>query len=294
MTKRGFTLIELLVVIAIIAILAAILFPVFLNAKERGRQATCTSNLKQLTLAMFSYADDNDGFLPVSSRSRMANYTGRATIEWTGSTFDRGVAGGDTSIVPCDPRKGSLAIGGYARGIALFNCPSDMNIPCYYGGRRIGWMDKASWPKGATEYQASTLPAGFGVSYAVNEDLCDKQAAPFTVKLAAATAGRSGQIMVLIHEKRGTKAGLNGQNDGFFQWWSYASFDDPGDIHWEGTTCSFADGHTKWIPKKEILKIRGLHDTYAGGTTHRANTPCRCPWHRNSYYYGSASQTTTD
>src|SRR5436190_2980603 len=60
MKKQGFTLIELLVVIAIIAILAAILFPVFAQAREKARQATCTSNVKQLVTALNMYAQDND------------------------------------------------------------------------------------------------------------------------------------------------------------------------------------------------------------------------------------------
>src|SRR5256712_9936832 len=69
MPKRGFTLVELLVVIAIIAILAAILFPVFAHAREKARQTSCLSNLKQLGAAMLMYAQDYDErFCPVLAR----------------------------------------------------------------------------------------------------------------------------------------------------------------------------------------------------------------------------------
>jgi prepilin-type N-terminal cleavage/methylation domain-containing protein/prepilin-type processing-associated H-X9-DG protein len=62
--RSAFTLIELLVVIAIIAILAAILFPVFAQAREKARQTSCTSNLKQLGTAMMMYAQDYDESYP--------------------------------------------------------------------------------------------------------------------------------------------------------------------------------------------------------------------------------------
>jgi len=62
--RRGFTLIELLVVIAIIAILAAILFPVFAKAREKARQSSCLSNEKQIGLAILQYAQDYDERLP--------------------------------------------------------------------------------------------------------------------------------------------------------------------------------------------------------------------------------------
>ena len=63
--KKGFTLIELLVVIAIIAILAAILFPVFSKAREKARQTTCTSNQKQIALAVSMFVQENDETMPV-------------------------------------------------------------------------------------------------------------------------------------------------------------------------------------------------------------------------------------
>ncbi len=61
---KGFTLIELLVVIAIIAILAAILFPIFANAKDSGKRARCAANERQLVMSLFNYIDDNAGRLP--------------------------------------------------------------------------------------------------------------------------------------------------------------------------------------------------------------------------------------
>lgn len=65
--RTGFTLIELLVVIAIIAILAAILFPVFARARDKARQATCCSNVKQLMLGVIMYASDYDDIVPSTS-----------------------------------------------------------------------------------------------------------------------------------------------------------------------------------------------------------------------------------
>ncbi len=99
-TRAGFTLIELLVVIAIIAILAAILFPVFAQAREKARQASCQSNLKQLSTAFALYAVDYDGTYPAP----ITNYgspagsgsipptwvTGDPTAPATGTFVDKG------------------------------------------------------------------------------------------------------------------------------------------------------------------------------------------------------------
>lgn len=73
--KKGFTLIELLVVVSIIGTLAAILFPVFANARDRARQITCLSNVRQLSMAIFMYAQDYDEVL-ISSVHRIADEGG--------------------------------------------------------------------------------------------------------------------------------------------------------------------------------------------------------------------------
>jgi prepilin-type N-terminal cleavage/methylation domain-containing protein/prepilin-type processing-associated H-X9-DG protein len=82
--KRGFTLIELLVVIAIIAILAAILFPVFAKARGKARQVTCLSNMKQLGLAIIMYADDNDETFPPSYYYQNGANSDQGYVHWSG------------------------------------------------------------------------------------------------------------------------------------------------------------------------------------------------------------------
>ena len=73
--RMGFTLIELLVVVAIVAVITAILFPVFAAVRERGRRTVCQSNLKQLAIAMQEYVQDNDGIYPSSSNWGYAPYS---------------------------------------------------------------------------------------------------------------------------------------------------------------------------------------------------------------------------
>ena len=74
MRRSGFTLIELLVVIAIIAILAAILFPVFAKAREKARQSSCLSNLKQIALANLQYAQDYDERTVINRQGGTGSY----------------------------------------------------------------------------------------------------------------------------------------------------------------------------------------------------------------------------
>src|SRR5947209_1776288 len=124
--RHGFTLIELLVVVAIIAILAAILFPVFAQAREKARQTTCLSNLKQLGLGFRMYLQDNDDQFPgraggVDSSTARPDFSTTPNSHWGHWT-----CGQQVSLTnPCKVEDG--AIFPYVKNVAVFRCPSDVN-----------------------------------------------------------------------------------------------------------------------------------------------------------------------
>jgi len=140
--RRGFTLIELLVVIAIIAILAAILFPVFAKAREKARQSSCLSNLKQIGLAFMQYAQDYDERLPTDW------ITLPGGTPWT------------------DRYSWRAMISPYMKNTQIFSCPSDSYtysgalagqcqngegiIPGSYGDNTVHWASAAPHPPGTT------------------------------------------------------------------------------------------------------------------------------------------------
>lgn len=128
MPRKGFTLIELLVVIATIAILAAILFPVFARAREKARQTSCLSNIKQLGLAWLQYAQDYDGETvpvqigPVAAYTLPSGTAGSGYIYWP------------TLLYP------------YTQNVQVYNCPSnsyawqgESTTASSYGYLSINW-----------------------------------------------------------------------------------------------------------------------------------------------------------
>ncbi|NPV46720.1 MAG: DUF1559 domain-containing protein [Armatimonadetes bacterium] len=114
MKRRGFTLIELLVVIAIIAILAAILFPVFAKAREKARQASCSSNCRQLGIALTMYIQDYDEEL-------MQACYGGACWCYTNPLYP------------------------YVKNAQIFQCPSYLHDQPDPGCCASGWMPYPAW-----------------------------------------------------------------------------------------------------------------------------------------------------
>jgi len=150
---RGFTLIELLVVIAIIAILAAILFPVFAQAKAAAKKTVCISNFKQIGLACMMYANDVDDVLPMDQYWVATPPT--LQVRWEAMVYPYMKNGG--TFQDNNPDKGRATGGG-----GVYNCPSfpspqlsqyGLHVNLAPDGASCPWT---AWYNGATPTVSST------------------------------------------------------------------------------------------------------------------------------------------
>lgn len=156
----GFTLIELLVVIAIIAILAAILFPVFARAREQARKTVCVSNVKQLGLAWTMYMQDYDEKYPPSNTTTVV--AGGPAPEWEVQ------APGPFPCKPCRVRRISdkkpydptIFAMPYVKSKDMFKCPSDNGIPTSIPDEPI--KGKKVWEGEGTSYCLNTVLTRIG------------------------------------------------------------------------------------------------------------------------------------
>jgi prepilin-type N-terminal cleavage/methylation domain-containing protein/prepilin-type processing-associated H-X9-DG protein len=151
-TIRGFTLIELLVVIAIIAILAAILFPVFAQARESARAISCLSNMRQIGLGLRMYSQDNDEIFP-------SNRMGYTTIgDQTADPLYEGGFNWRNAIQP------------YLKNKGILSCPSN---PAARPGGLGGFPpeDSTKWNNNAEGYaneKDTTMPIGYAMNSGAN------------------------------------------------------------------------------------------------------------------------------
>ena len=273
--RRGFTLIELLVVIAIIAILAAILFPVFAQAREKARQTSCLSNTKQAGLAVIQYVQDYDEHLPnayagtagIGTVGNVSSGIGCPTSSGT-RTGGVGKLGGwtyfcdgasGTTLTDFDPAQAS--INPYAKNSQMFVCPSDSS------------GQKNSYAMNALVFNTTQ----------------DANVAGLFDGIALASFRGPASTILMGEEEDGFGKGTN---DGYFTpsrqgAWSNDSTDgaatNVGDMgtdaagtsparHSGGACYALADGHSKWFKPTQIKPVFTTGANY-DLTHHDANAP---------------------
>ncbi len=271
---RAFTLIELLVVIAIIAILAAILFPVFAQAREKARQTACLSNLKQMGNAVMMYAQDNDEILPATG------WQGPCTDPQTLKTNDANFFGFYSF---------PLAIQPYVKNYGVLVCPSDTsgqggfnktNSTCYESqlvqmkvpGAYVGM-------KSVKNAMRDVLP----LSYAGNYILCKSYSdLPGSVTNPKEKRGTPLEMASLADIKSPasvfylTDVGSSGDFAGWYIAPGYGNSKtgkgrwEQGGRHAGGRNWIFCDGHAKWSKDPDFntadmvdaYRRRGIYTDY--------------------------------
>ena len=248
-SQRGFTLIELLVVIAIIAILAAILFPVFATAREKARQTSCASNQKQLGTAFLQYAQDFDEMLPLGS-------------VWSGSTYDGEGWGGRLNT--------------YVKSPQTFQCPDDVSSATGPGGAipvsycynmDLAFVNGSSYPGPGGALGKLTAPAktvlltelrgAYAYVYPVASEPLSGTNEPYSPASCGSWGlfSASGSTPTLL-----VTGALGGRarNAG-----SYIASDTTG-RHNNGTNYLLCDGHVKWLTGTNVSSgLNALQSTNA-------------------------------
>ena len=227
----GFTLIELLVVIAIIAILAAILFPVFAQARDKARQTSCLSNMRQISMALAMYRSDQDETQPESSPDTNLNALDTCEYSYTWRAC----------ILP------------YAKNNQIFVCPS--------APERNGFVtDKIRAPMSPKPDFCST--GGYGCLETYAQMGLGSFATTGTPRIyEASVEDVSGTIAIL------ETAGPLGADRGPEVYWPDIA-SQPTDISWmakrhaDGLNCIFWDGHTKWMKREQIGARRPDNGVY--------------------------------
>lgn len=275
--RSGFTLIELLVVIAIIAILAAILFPVFAKARAKARQASGASNQKQLALAFLSYTQDYDEkFPPVIGQATVG--TSVYNAHW-GADYLTATSGGSTVPGLLQP---------YIKNAGILNDPSgprgNANVDYMYNDLLAAKSQAALAAVASTvltcdgtgtdprAVTGATLPAGSAAT---------SPAATQYNAMSRAGAGHSIAPSSATSPNKATSFDSTGQTR------DVARFDDV-TRHSDGGNFAFADGHVKW------LKVTTVNASYVPTGSSAATLPAQNngAWSK-TVYFPSQDNTST-
>ncbi|HEX2999380.1 MAG TPA: DUF1559 domain-containing protein [Armatimonadota bacterium] len=217
---KGFTLIELLVVIAIIAILAAILFPVFARARENARKATCMSNLKQLGTAFTMYAQDYDECWPICS------YYDCFT---TGNAWVPGSLPWPFTLQP------------YLKNRGVLVCPSDGEKACMTKDIYVPMMTVAGYAPASASF--ADMAAAFPLSYASNYLIHATTGNGQVVNNSMAAIQSASKTFLISEFGKGSYA--------YSVWYMHPGYGagarwEAGARHMDGRNWLFCDGHVKW------------------------------------------------
>ncbi len=277
---NGFTLIELLVVIAIIAILAAILFPVFAQAREKARQITCVSNQKQLGLAFLQYIQDNDETFPMDQY-----YDQYAQpVDWTtailpyvknGTSVTETFAGGATAT--------------YAYGVGgVWSCPDfpsnqsstyGVNLQlCQQGQGTYNYTTGHPGALNTAKISQVTTPADTILLCEKGQAPSDAYTSPFFDPTEMNFTNPIGPVV------NGVPTGQDSHNEAQYDFdcaigstasncatYGTSPSDMPRFRHTKGTNCLFTDGHVKSVRAYQIdwyknVYIQGLYENMDGAT----------------------------